>query len=222
MLSLADLTLWLLTTLVEIIVVYLFIIQGLFRKFLFLSFYFLLSVTISIGRYALYRYDFWSLSYFYFYYFTDALLTVFLFLSISQLSVRLVGTKMCRQKVALWSTGALLVAAWFSFLVASSSVSRLTAHFAAELSDNMHFACCLAIVLLWAWRLRNDPRDWIAARFVNVLGVYLALFLLTYGVRQLAPRTSGLDSLYSMTGAWLPLGSGFALVSYQQPGETKH
>ena len=220
MLSLADLTLWLLTTLAEIIVVYLFIIQGLFRKFLFLGFYFLLSVTISIGRYALYRYDFWS--YFYFYYFTDALLTVFLFLSISQLSVRLVGTKMCRQKVVLWSTGALLVAAWFSFLVASSSVSSLTAHFAAELSPNILFACCLAIVLLWAWRLRNDPQDWIAARFVNVLGVYLALFLLTYGLRQLARRTSGLDSLYSMMGAWLPLGSGFALVSYQQPGKTKH
>src|SRR5215467_1543893 len=117
MLSLADLTLWLLTTLVEIIVVYLFIIQGLFRKFLFLSFYFLLSVTISIGRYALYRYDFWSVAYFYFYYFTDALLTVFLFLSISELSVRLVGTKIRRQKVVLWSTCALLVAAWLSFLV---------------------------------------------------------------------------------------------------------
>jgi len=222
MFSLTDLTLWLLTTLVEIIVVYLFIVQGLFRKFLFLSFYFLLSVTISIGRYALYRYDFGSVSYFYFCYFTDALLTVFLFLSICELSVRLVGTKMRRQKVVLWSTGALLAAAWLSFSVASSSVSRLTEHFAAELSHNILFASCLAIVLLWAWRLRNDPEDWIAARFVSVLSIYLGLFLLTYGVRQLAPRTSALDNLYSMMGAWLPFGSGFALVSYQQPGRTKH
>jgi hypothetical protein len=89
--SLADLTLWLLTTLVEIIVVYLFIIQGLFRKFLFLSFYFLLSVTISIGRCAIYHYDVWSVFYFHFYYFTDALLSVFLFLSVCELSVRLVS-----------------------------------------------------------------------------------------------------------------------------------
>src|SRR5260370_17367568 len=88
MLPLADLTLWLLTTLVEIFVVCLFIIQGLFRKFLFLSFYFLLSVTISFGRYVLY--DFRFVSYVYFYYLTDFLLTVFLFLSICELSVRLV------------------------------------------------------------------------------------------------------------------------------------
>ena len=45
MLPLIDLTLWLLTTLVEAFVVYLFLIRGLFRKFLFLNFYLLLSAS---------------------------------------------------------------------------------------------------------------------------------------------------------------------------------
>ena len=49
---LPDLTLWMLTTLVEAFVVWLFLIRGLFRKFLFLNFYLLLSIMISIGRYA--------------------------------------------------------------------------------------------------------------------------------------------------------------------------
>ena len=44
-LTLIDLTLWLLTTLVEAFVVYLFLIRGLFRKFLFLNFYLLLSAS---------------------------------------------------------------------------------------------------------------------------------------------------------------------------------
>jgi hypothetical protein len=220
MLSLADLTLWLLKTLVEVFVVYLFIIQGLFRKFLFLSFYFLISVTISIARCALY--DFRFVSYIYFYYLTEVLLTVFLFLSICELSMRLAGTKMPRQRVVVCSAGALLATAWFSFSVASSSVFTLTPHFAVELSQNIYFVCCLAIVLLWAWRLRNDPVDWIAARFVSVLSVYLSLFLLICGARQLAPHASGLNSLYPMIGAWLPLGCGFALVSYEQPRRTKH
>ncbi len=217
---LADVTLWLLTTLVEIFVVYLFIIQGLFRKFLFLSFYFLLSVTISFGRYVLY--DFRFVSYVYFYYLTDFLLTVFLFLSICELSVRLVGTKMPRERVMLWSTAALLATALFSFSVASSSVSGLTTHLAVELSQTIYFACCLVIVLLWAWRLRNDPQDRIAARFVSVLSVYFSLFLLIHGARQLAPHASSFNSLYPMIGAWLPLGCGFALVSYERPRRTEH
>jgi|SRR5882762_204470 len=220
MLSLADLTLWLLTTLVEIFVVYLFIIQGLFRKFLLLSFYFLLSFTISFGRYALYDFGFGS--YVYFYYFTDALLTIFLFLSICELSLRLAGTKMPRRSVVFWSAAAFLATAWYSFLIASSWVHMKTTHFAVELSQNVFFACCLAIVLLWAWRLRNDPEDWIAARFVSVLSVYFSLFLLIYGARQLAPRASDLNSLYLMIRAWLPLGCGFALVSYERPRRTKH
>jgi len=220
MLPLADLTLWLLTTLVEIFVVYLFIIQGLFRKFLFLSFYFLLSVTISFGRYVLY--DFRFVSYVYLYYLTDFLLTVFLFLSICELSVRLAGSKMPRERVTLWSTAALLATALFSFSVASSSISGLTTHLVVELSQAIYFACCLVIVLLWARRLRNDPQDGIAAQFVNVLSVYFSLFLLIHGARQLAPHASSFNSLYPMVGAWLPLGCGFALVSHERPRRTEH
>ena len=49
LLSKVDLALSLLTTPVNGFVVYLFVLQGLFRRFLFLSLYFLLSVTISIA-----------------------------------------------------------------------------------------------------------------------------------------------------------------------------
>jgi hypothetical protein len=36
------------------------------------------------------------------------------------------------------------------------------------------------IVLLWAWKLRNDPEDRIAAQLVNVLTVYFSISLLCY------------------------------------------
>jgi hypothetical protein len=68
-----------------------------------------------------------------------------------------------------------------------------------------------------AWKLRNDPDDRIAARFVSVLGVYFSLFVLAYGARQLAPDASGPNSLFPMIGAWLPLGCAFALVSQDSP-----
>lgn len=218
---LPDLTLWMLTTFVEVFVVWLFLIRGLFRKFLFLNFYLLLSVTISIGRYAVLSYfGYVSSGYAYFYFFSDALLSVSLFLSICELSMRLTGTRMPRRRVVLLSAGALFAAAFFSFSVASSSGPRVTTRFVLGLSQNIFFACGFAIVLLWAWKLRNDPDDRIAARFVSVLSVYFSLFFLAYGARQLAPDASGPHSLFPMIGAWLPLGCAFALVSQDPPQRT--
>lgn len=218
---LPDLILWILTTLVEAFVVCLFLIRGLFRKFLFLNFYLMLSVSTSIALYASFsHFGYASVDYTYFYYFSEALVTISLFLSICELSVRLVGTKMPRRRVVLLSSVALLVAsAWSSLSVTSSSASRWMTRFAIELSQNLLFECGLAIVLLWAWKLRNDAEDRIAARFVSVLSVYFSLFFLAYGTGQLAPHVSGLQSLFPMMGAWLPLGCGFALVS--QPRRTK-
>ena len=213
---LIDLTLWLLTTLVEGFVVYLFLIRGLFRRFLFLNFYLLFSATANIGRYAvLYYFGFTSPEYFHFYYFSEAPLKITLFISVCELSLRLVGDQLPRWRVALWGAGALLAIALFSLSDASSWGYRVAARFFPELSQHILFACSLGIVLLWVWKLRNDPEDRFAARFVNVLGVYFLLFVLIYGAHRLVPHASGLGNLYPMLDAWLPLGCGFALVSHQ-------
>jgi hypothetical protein len=215
--SLAELTLWLMTTMVEAFVVCLFFVQGLFCKFLFFNFYLLLSVTISTGRYAvLSHFGFHSPEYAYFYYCTDVLLTSSLFICISELCVRLVGNRMPPRRVVLWSAGALLTTALFSSLGLSHWDYRVAARFVIDLSQNMFFACCLGIALLWIWKLRNDPEDRMAARFINVLAIYFSLFILIYAARELAPSSaSGLRNVYPMLGAWLPLGYGFVLVSHE-------
>jgi len=213
---LIDLTLWLLTTLVEAFVVYLFLIRGLFRRFLFLNFYLLFSATVNIGRYAvLYRFGLTSPEYIHFYYFSEAPLTITLFICVCELSLRVVGDRLPRWRVALWSAGALVAMALFSLSDASSWGYRVAARFFPELSQHILFACSLGIVLLWLWKLRNDPEDRFAARFVNVLGVYFSLFVLINGAYRLVPHASGLGNLYPMLDAWLPLGCGFALVSRQ-------
>ena len=223
MLPLPDLTLWLLTTLVEAFVVYLFLTQGLFRKFVFLNFYLLLSVTISISRYAVLSYfGLVSSEYAYFYYFTEPLLSLFLFLSLCELTVHFLGTETSRTRIMMWSTGGLFATGWFSCIV-SPSAHLVLARFAMELSQSILYACCLGIVLLWVWRLRNDPEDWIAARLVSVLSVYFLLFILDYGARQLAPHVSSFsNSLPLMIAPWLPVGCGFVLVSQEESQRTKH
>jgi hypothetical protein len=216
MIRVADLTLWLLTTFVQSFVVYLFSIQGLLRKFLFLNIYLLLSAVSGVARYVAYsHFGFASDGYIYFYYSSEALLTIFLFLSICELSLVLVGTKILRRRVMLWSLGAFVLTSLLSFSVASSGDSGVVTRFLFELSEQIFYVCCIAVVLLWAWNLRNDPADRMAARFANVLAVYLSLFFLIYAASRLTPHASSLDCLHLMGFAWLPLGCGFVIVSHQ-------
>src|SRR5437762_11189316 len=159
MITLADQTLWMLTMLVEAFVVCLFFVQGLSGRFFFFNAYFLLSVLIGIGRYiVLTRSGVSSLEYAYSYFYSDGLLSLFLFLSIFEISARLDGSKVLRTKNLLLSVGTILATAWFSFEVTSVARFRAT-HFVFEFSQNIYVVSCLAIVILWIRRLRNDPQD---------------------------------------------------------------
>jgi len=213
MITFVDQTLWMLTMLAEAFVVCLFFVQGLSGRFFYFNAYFLLSVLIGIGQYiVLTGSGFTSREYAYSFFYSEGLLSFFLFLSIFEIRARLDGTKVLHTKNLLLSLGAILATAWFSFEITSVERFRVT-DFVLEFSRNTYVVSCLAIVILWIRKLRNDPQDCTAARFVNVLTVYFSLCSLWYGVRQLAPDDhSIMNSLGQMTVAWLPLGCGFALV----------
>jgi hypothetical protein len=217
MLTPTDQLLWLLTTVVEGFVAYLLFAQGLFRKFPFFNIYFLFCVAFNIVRYSAHSYfGTASAAYYQVYYFSAILLSVLLFFSIWEVAVHVVGSECSRVRVTLWSVGALAATAWYSFSVAALSGNRGRPFF-FELSENIFFGCCLAMALLWIWRLRHESEDSIAGRFVTVLGVYFFLFLLVKGAYQLHGiyRTNWRLSafLYPIMGASLPFGCGFALVS---------
>ena len=127
---------------------------------------------------------------------------------------------MPRGRVVALSAGALLAAVWLSFWVTRSSGARMATRFTFDLSQNMFFACGLAITLLWVWKLRNEAEDRVAGRFVGVLWVYFSLFFLAYGARQFAQEATGVYTLFPMIAAWLPLGCGFALVSQGSKTQT--
>ena len=219
MFSLPDFILWLLTTFVEAFVVYLFVIRGLFSQFLFLNLYLALLVAAEVGRYAiLLHFGLASAVFYSFYFFSDGLLGIFLFLSICQLSTRLVGDLIPRRTIALFNSGLFVATACLSFPVASSrGFLDASVIFAFQLSQNFSLVCGLSIVALWTWKLRNHPTDWISAQLVNTLTVYFLLLALGSAALQVAPRNSGRINLFCMIEAWLPLGCGFALLSPDQP-----
>lgn len=217
LLSGVDLALLLLTTLVDGFVVYLFVLQGLFRSFLFLSLYFLLSVTIGIAWcVTVFHFRFPSLGGVYFFDIAYALASVFLFLSVIELSLRIRRTSMRRSKIKMWAGVILVAMACFGFaLLTDAGVTML---FLVDSSESVRWMCGFAVVVLWVWKLLKNPVDGIAARFVNVLAVYFLLFFLFHEAREIASSSAaaGLNNLAWMMSAWLPLGCGFALVSQEQ------
>lgn len=213
----SDLIVWALTLLFEALVVYLLVIQGLLRRFLFLGLYFLLSLVIGIGWCASYYLPSAYLHYSDFYFVAEALLAAYLFLSICELTARAVGKKLWWRRVVLWNVGALLSATCFRFLD-----PFLIQRFVVELLRTILFGIGLVLLVLWAWKRRNYAEDPVAARCVGVMGVYFSLFFLLYGARELAGnvyhvyQSSLLFKMSSLAGVWLPLGCGFALAPYKR------
>src|ERR1700739_1889414 len=90
----SDAFLWFLTTLIEALAVDLFFPRRLLRKFLFLNVYFLLSILLSIEYFfALRNIGLGPMGSVRAYCFTNALLSIVLFLSVCELWVRLDGAK---------------------------------------------------------------------------------------------------------------------------------
>src|SRR6201999_1915347 len=125
----AELTLWLLTTIVEGLVVFLCIRQKVVSKFFFFSCYFAASIVVSVGRFwVLSRDGSSSVEYLHFYYYSEAVLAILLTLAIWQIGTRLAAGRVSREKMLIGGSGILLLVIFFSFSSASYSNSRLITH----------------------------------------------------------------------------------------------
>jgi hypothetical protein len=213
----AALTFWLFATIVDGFVVFLCVRQKVISRFFYFSCYFAALIVVSIGR-------FWVLSrdgpssaeYLYFYYYSDAVLTILLALAIWQIGVRLITGRVGREIVLIGGASILLLVTFFSLSIAAASNSRLITHVASEISQNGFLTAGLATLVLWTWNLFNEAEDRIAAQLVNVLAVYFALLSVVWELEQARLFYRGInDALFSMSAAWLPLGSSFALVRDQ-------
>jgi hypothetical protein len=216
MFRLPELTIWVLTILADAFVVYLFSFRKLFRELAFLSSYFLLLVTVGVLR-CVFLAHFGSVSteYGYFYFWSEALLEVSLFLSIVELSGRVARRRMPRRSPSYLSVVALLAATCLSLLAAMHYIPRGVTPFLVELAQASFYLSCIVILAACAWKFWNGSDHWIAGRIVSVLCVYLLLLALTSNVPiRRAIDFSTLQNLAIMATAWLPLGTGFALVTH--------
>lgn len=201
---------WILGTLLEVFVVVGIYRSGMVRRYFFLSFYTLLSVAVSIGRFrVLFHYGgVTSAEYRYFYFYSDALLTIALYFAVISLFFQVF--EQMRMERYLRFAAVLLLAgtAWFSYAIVSQSSGRILTHFAFELSQNLYFVGLALTYVLWGAIVKLRETRTQLIQVVLSLGIYFSAYAATYALSNLAP------GIYPYTRFLFPLIGGILPVTW--------
>ncbi len=144
---------WFLGVVLEVTVVVCALKRHTFRRYLCLNLYMLFTFLVSVGRHQiLSHFGLRSSEYWYFYYYSDAVLTIFLYLALITLYLHVFD----EMKVEKWLrlTAVLLLAgtAMFSYGVVHQSFQssgKMLATFVFELSQNLYFVGLVLTYVLW-------------------------------------------------------------------------
>lgn len=203
---------WFIGILCEAAVVVCALKKRAFRRYLLLNLYMACAVISELCRYKiLHDYGFNSQQYMYFYYYSDAVLTIFLYFALSALYAHVFSEMKAERYVKM---GALLLlggTALFTYLVVLQSSAKLVTHFVVELSQNLYFVGLVLTYVLWGAILKLRETRTRLIQFVLSLGVYFSLFAANYAIRNLYPSLSTVFvPLIQVFGLFLPLAWAYA------------
>lgn len=208
MLGPIDYLLWLAGFLLEVFVVARAFRCKSFFSYLSLNLYMVAAALVTVGQYlAIRQYGFQSLQYRYYYYYSDSLLTIFLYFTITELYQHLLG----EMKVGKYIRGATVIlltgTALFSYLVIHQNKDHLTSRFVVELGQNLYFVGVVLTYLLSGAILKLRETRTRLIQLVLALGVYFSATAGTYALRNLFPglQEPVLRWMPPLIGTWLPL-----------------
>jgi hypothetical protein len=159
----------------------------------------------------LFHYGYTSREYFYFYYYSDALLTVALYLALISLFVQVFKELSAEKYVIIGACLLLIGTSLFTYLVIQQSTGRLLTRFVVELSQNLYFVGLVLTYVLWGAILKLRETRAQLVQLVLSLGIYFSLFAANYAIRNLYPAASGISiSLLQFLGCFLPLAWAYA------------
>ena len=183
-----------------------------FRRYLLLNLYMSVAVVSELGRYKiLSEYGFSSRQYQYFYYYSDALLTIFLYFALSSLYAHVFSEMKAERYVKMGTLLLLAGTALFTYAVVQQSTAKLVTHFVVELSQNLYFVGLVLTYVLWAAILKLRETRTRLIQLVLSLGVYFSLFAANYAIRNLYPPLSSVFvPLVQVFSLFLPLAWAYA------------
>jgi hypothetical protein len=197
---------WYFGTALELAFVVCSLARGSFFRYLFLNLYFLLAVASSVGRhFVLSRFGVYSEQYHYLYFYTDALLTLALYVALISLYAHVFGELHFGKYVRLTAVVLLLGTALFSYAVVAQSTERLATSFAYELSQNLYFVGLVLTYLLWGTVLKLRETRTRLVQFILALGFYFSAYAASYALVNMASKYSVVSFLGPALGCLLPL-----------------
>jgi hypothetical protein len=213
---------WVICTLLEASVVVCALRKNAFGRYFLLNFYMATSVVASIGRYKfLHSFGLNSQEYIYFYYYSDALLTVFLYFALSSLYSHVFSELKADRYFRMGTILLLSGTALFSYGVVQQSSAKLVTHFVVELSQNLYFVGLVLTYVLWAAILKMQETRTRLIQLVLSLGVYFSLFAANYAVQNLyRTRGSFFETLTPLFGCFLPLAWAYAFWHIPESART--
>jgi hypothetical protein len=203
---------WYLGTALELAFVVCSLGRRSFFRYLFLNLYFILAVGSSIGRhFVLGRFGVYSDEYHYLYFYTDALLTLALYVALISLYAHVFGELHFGKYVRLAAVLLLLGTALFSYAVVAQSAQRLATSFAYELSQNLYFVGLVLTYLLWGTVLKLRETRTRLVQFILALGFYFSGYAASYALVNMASKYSVVAFLGPALGCLLPLSWTFTM-----------
>ena len=203
---------WFSCTLLEVAVLVCAYRRQAIRQYFLLNLYISCEVVASVARFEiLHHYGLLSFNYVYFYYYSDALLTILLFLALSSLFSQVFGELNAGRYVQFGALFLLSATALFSFAVVQQSSAKLLSHFVFELSQNLYFVGVVLTYILWAAILKLRETRTRLIQIVLSLGIYFSLYAANYALRNLYPSMESVfNSLNPLIGCFLPFAWAYA------------
>lgn len=214
----ALLFLWCLGTALEAMFVVCSVARKSFLKYLFLNLYFLVSILTSVSRYLILRsYGVSSDEYMRCYYYTDAVLTLTLFLAIISLFHHVFGELRFAKYVRTSAVLLLLGTAGFSYAVVAGTEEKLSSGtLAYELSQNLYFVGLVLTYILWGAVLKLRETRTRLVQFVLALGLYFSAHAALYALMNMGERNQMLGYITPLLGCLLPLALTVTLIRYTE------
>lgn len=197
---------WIVGSILELAVVVSAITKHSFRRYLCLNLYMLLSVIVSAARFqAVIQYGLHSKQYTYVYYYSDAVLTIFLFLALITLYLHVFDEMGVEKYVRLTALLLLAGTALFSYAVVQQSSHKMLTVFSYELSQNLYFVGLVLTYVLWGAILKLRETRTQLIQLVLSLGVYFSAFAATYALQNMYPSFRSFGYIVAVFGCLLPL-----------------
>lgn len=205
---------WVLSFALEVYIVVRSLACGDFRRYLSLNIFVgAMAVRDVTAYFVLQHYGYASIQYIYTYYYTDALLTVLMYLTIGYLYYEVFREIHFGQYVRWVMVLLLAGTAIFSYAVVQSYSDHLTGRFVVEMSQNMYFVGLVLTYLLWAavFKLRETR-----ARLVQIvlaLGIYFSATAALYALRNMfASVHDAAQFLNQFLGLLLPMAWAYTFT----------